>query len=276
MLAILKLGGSILCDKNIPFSIKWDNLERISMEIRNAIDYYDNINYRLNLIIIHGGGSFGHPIAKKYLKTSNELAKNNDDDKEANIVNKHKKEFYNMEKGFWDIQKAMRKFNNIVIDNLHDYDVPAVSIQPSSFIAFDKGKIHFDTYAVEGMIKRGLIPVIHGDIVLDDEHNYKIFSGDHALPYLTKKLKPNLSLHASDVDGVLDSNNNVIEKINSENINEVLKYLKPSDKNDITGGMYLKVMESYNSGIKTIIFNGNKKGNIYKALIGEVRGTEIN
>ena len=262
MLAILKLGGSILCDKNVPFSIKWDNLERISMEIRNAIDYYDTNDDKLNLIIIHGGGSFGHPVAKKYLNKDNK--------------NNNKKEFYNMEKGFWDIQKAMRKFNNIVINNLHDYDIPAVSIQPSSFIAFDKGEIHFDTYAIEGMIKRGLIPVIHGDIVLDGESNYKIFSGDHALPYLTKKLKPNLSLHASDVDGVLDSNNNVIEKINSENINNVLKYLKPSDKNDITGGMYLKVMESYNSGIKTIIFNGNKKGNIYKALIGKVKGTEIN
>ena len=86
MLAILKLGGSILCDKNIPFSIKWDNLERISMEIRNAIDSYNNNNDKLDLIIIHGGGSFGHPVAKKYLDNKNS-----------------KKEFYNMEKGFWDI-----------------------------------------------------------------------------------------------------------------------------------------------------------------------------
>lgn len=260
MFAILKLGGSILCDKNIPFSIKWDNLERISMEIRNAIDYYNSNVDKLDLIIIHGGGSFGHPIAKKYLKDKNN----------------NKKEFYNMEKGFWDIQKAMRTFNNIVITNLHNYDIPGVSIQPSSFIAFDGGKIHFDTHVIERMLKRGLTPVIHGDIVLDDENGYKIFSGDHALPYLTKKLKPNLSLHASDVDGVFDSNKKVIKKINSKNINDVLKYLKPSDKNDITGGMYLKVMESYNLGIKTIIFNGNKKGNIYNALIGDVNGTVIN
>jgi isopentenyl phosphate kinase len=275
MIAILKLGGSILCDKNIPFSIKWDNLERISMEIRNAIDYHDTNGNVLNLIVIHGGGSFGHPVAKKYLKDMSN--KNNNERNKHNKCNKNKKEFYNMEKGFWDIQRAMRKFNNIVIDNLHDYDVPAVSIQPSSFIAFDnKGEIHFDTYVIEGMLKRGLVPVIHGDVVLNGESSYKIFSGDHALPYLTKKLRPYLSLHASDVDGVLDSNNNVIEKINSENINNVLKYLKPSDKNDITGGMYLKVMESYNLGIKTIIFNGNKKGNIFNALIGKVKGTEIN
>ncbi len=267
MLAILKLGGSILCDKNTPFSIKWDNLERISMEIRNAIDYYVSNNDRIDLVIIHGGGSFGHPIAKKYLK---KIPHTKHD--EPNI-----KEFYNMKQGFWDIQKAMRKFNNIFIDSLHDYDIPAVSIQPSSFVAFDNKNIHFDTYVLKGMLKRGLIPVIHGDIVLSGGEGYKIFSGDHALPYLTRKLKPNLSLHASDVDGVYDFNKKIIEKITSENIKDVLKYLKPSDKNDdITGGMYLKVIESYNSGIKTIIFNGNKKMNIYNALIGNVKGTIIN
>jgi isopentenyl phosphate kinase len=259
LFAVLKLGGSILCDKNMPFSIKWDNLERISMEIKNAMEHYKENGKDLKLIIIHGGGSFGHPVAKKYKKEHG---------------------FENMDHGFWEIQKSMRRFNNIVIDTLQDYEVPAVSIQPSSFIAFnstDDSNLHFDTFAIEGMLKRGLVPVIHGDIVIDENNeNFKIFSGDHALPYLTKKLNPDLSLHASDVDGVLDSNLKVIERINSENIDEVLKFLKPSDKNDVTGGMYLKVMESYKLGIKTVIFNGNKKGNVYDALLKRVKGTFIN
>lgn len=37
MLTILKLGGSILSDKNVPYSIKWDNLERIAMEIKKRL-----------------------------------------------------------------------------------------------------------------------------------------------------------------------------------------------------------------------------------------------
>ena len=57
MIAILKLGGSILSDKNIPYSIKWDNLERIAMEIKNALDYYKNQDIDMKLIIVHGGGS---------------------------------------------------------------------------------------------------------------------------------------------------------------------------------------------------------------------------
>lgn len=68
MFAILKLGGSILCDKNVPYSINWENLENIAIEIKEAIEYYSSKNEDFKLIIVHGGGSFGHPVAKKYLK----------------------------------------------------------------------------------------------------------------------------------------------------------------------------------------------------------------
>jgi len=171
----------------------------------------------------------------------------------------------------------MRRLNTLIIDALHEYGIPGVSIQPSSFVAFKDDKIHFDTYVIEGMLKRGLIPVIHGDMVISNRKDYRIFSGDHALPYLSKKLKPDISLHASDVDGVLDPEGKVIKYVNSENIEEVVKYLKFSKKKDVTGGMYLKVMEAYRMGVKVLIFNGNKEGNIYKSLIGNYSiGTRIN
>ncbi|HIQ38661.1 MAG TPA: isopentenyl phosphate kinase family protein [Methanothermococcus okinawensis] len=256
MFAILKIGGSVLCNKDIPYSIKWDNLERVAMEIREAMDYYLKREEELKLILIHGGGSFGHPVAKRYIKNGR---------------------FENIDSGFWEIQKAMRRFNTLVIDALHEYGIPGVSIQPSSFVAFRGEEIHFDTYVIEGMVERGLVPVIHGDIVISNRKDYKIFSGDHALPYLSKKLKPDISLHASDVDGVLDLEGRVIKCINSENIREVVKCLKSSEKEDVTGGMYLKVMEAYRMGVKILIFNGNKRGNIYRSLIGDYSiGTKIN
>ena len=256
MFAILKIGGSVLCNKDVPYSIKWDNLERVAMEIRKAMDHYLNKGEELKLILIHGGGSFGHPVAKRYIKNSR---------------------FKDMDRGFWEIQKTMRRLNTLIIDTLHEYGIPGVSIQPSSFVAFREEEIHFDTYVIEGMLKRRLVPVVHGDIVISNREGYRIFSGDHALPYLSKKLKPDISLHASDVDGVLDPEGKVIKSINSENIEEVVKYLKFSKKKDVTGGMYLKVMEAYRMGIKVLIFNGNKEGNIYKSLIGDYSiGTRIN
>ena len=256
MMAILKLGGSILSDKNIPYSIKWDNLERIAMEIKNALDYYKNQDIDMKLIIVHGGGSFGHPVAKKYLKVEND-----------------KKIFINMEKGFWEIQKAMRRFNNIVIDTLQSYDIPAVSIQPSSFVVFGDNLI-FDTSAIKEMLKRNLVPTIHGDITVDDKNGYKIISGDDIVPYLANELKADLILYATDVDGVL-INNKPIKRIDKDNIDEILGYLSGSNSIDVTGGMRYKIEMIRKNKCRGFVFNGNKAKNIYKALLGEVEGTEI-
>ncbi|MHA1343672.1 MAG: amino acid kinase family protein, partial [Promethearchaeota archaeon] len=54
---ILKLGGSLLTDKNKPFSIRKQVLENVIQQI---------IDSGKKIILIHGGGSFGHPLAKKY------------------------------------------------------------------------------------------------------------------------------------------------------------------------------------------------------------------
>jgi len=256
MLTILKLGGSILSDKNIPYSVKWDTLERIAMEIKNALNYYKNQNKEIKLILVHGGGAFGHPVAKKYLKIEN-----------------GKKIFINMDKGFWDIQKAMRRFNNIVIDTLQSYDIPAVSIQPSSFVVFGD-KLIFDISAIKEMLKRNLIPVIHGDITVDNKNGYKIISGDDIVPYLANELKADLILYATDVDGVL-IDNKVIKKIDEKNINEILRYLSGSNSIDVTGGMRYKIEMIRKNKCRGFIFNGNKPSNIYKALLGDVEGTEI-
>ena len=58
---ILKLGGSILTNKDAIGEIDNENLSRVANEIRNALD-----NNPDDLIIVHGAGSFGHPPAKEY------------------------------------------------------------------------------------------------------------------------------------------------------------------------------------------------------------------
>ena len=55
---ILKIGGSVVTDKDGELAAKTEVINRIAEEIKRAdID---------NLILVHGGGSFGHPTAKKY------------------------------------------------------------------------------------------------------------------------------------------------------------------------------------------------------------------
>lgn len=52
---LLKLGGSLLTNKARAFSIRGAVLAGVASEISAAKE---------PLIVIHGGGSFGHPLAK--------------------------------------------------------------------------------------------------------------------------------------------------------------------------------------------------------------------
>ena len=58
---ILKIGGSILTNKNAVSEVDTKSLKRIASEIKSSLD-----NSFKELIIVHGAGSFGHPPAKKY------------------------------------------------------------------------------------------------------------------------------------------------------------------------------------------------------------------
>ena len=55
---ILKIGGSAITDKTGELAAKTEIINRLAEEIKRAdLD---------NLIMVHGGGSFGHPTAAKY------------------------------------------------------------------------------------------------------------------------------------------------------------------------------------------------------------------
>ena len=55
---IVKLGGSVITVKEREFTPDTRIIERVAQELASAMPQ--------SLIVIHGGGSFGHPVAKKY------------------------------------------------------------------------------------------------------------------------------------------------------------------------------------------------------------------
>jgi len=58
LVTIIKFGGSLITEKNSrQRKIKYDVLEFLCEEIAAVRDE--------KIIIIHGGGSYGHPVAKK-------------------------------------------------------------------------------------------------------------------------------------------------------------------------------------------------------------------
>jgi hypothetical protein len=61
-LVFLKLGGSLITDKNKPYTSRPDKFTQIAHEIKSALSR----NPDLQLILGHGPGSFGHFAVKDH------------------------------------------------------------------------------------------------------------------------------------------------------------------------------------------------------------------
>lgn len=282
---ILKLGGSILTNKDSKeVEVNYNNLNRITNEIKNALKNIRDVNNdsksdsknlsNEDLIIIHGAGSYGHPSAKKY-----------------NIGKSFSMEEYpEMRIGFSKTQNYVKKLNIAVCDVFIENALPCISIPPSSIITTTNKRIKtFNMNLMERYVQEGFIPIIYGDVVLDDELNIAVISGDQILQYIAKNIqtkglksvKKEVIL-GTDVDGVFTKNpkkyNNAkhIPKLSS--LDEI-EMFDSTTNIDVTGGMIGKIkelLELAEIGIESKIINANEPGAIFNALNNQkIKGTVI-
>ena len=261
MLIFLKLGGSLITDKNKPETACLDRINRISLEIVKAL----NIQPDIQLVLGHGSGSFGHTAANKY-RTRDGV--NND----------------NEWNGFIKVCKTARALNQIIMDSLYKAGAKAVSIPPSGSIITDKGiPIDWDIRPILHSLKAKIIPVIYGDVVYDKSKGGTILSTEELFRYLTLKLDPDRILIAGLEKGVWTDyiqKKKLIHKITPKTYPYLEKSIKKSFAVDVTGGMKTKieemlqiVMESVN--VEIIVFSAKKEEALFKALTGEIDGTII-
>lgn len=256
---ILKIGGSVITDKGEELAARMQDMNRLAEEIREA-----NVQ---NLIIIHGGGSFGHPLAQQY------------------AINSGFKE-ENQRIGFAETHHVMTVLNGLFMDALIWRNVPAVSITPSSCIITRNGRIQcFEDAPLKALLKMGFLPVLYGDAVLDTELGFAILSGDQLVSNIATRFDAKRIIIGVDVDGLYDADPKV-EKTAKMFKHLTLKELKRlQDKLgkptacDVTGGMFGKIIEllpAIEHGIPITVVNATKPNYIYKALKGEiVEGTLI-
>jgi len=257
--AILKLGGSVITRKDKPMTPNLQVIGRLAQEISRA--------HASSIVIVHGGGSYGHPIAKTY-----GIAEGFRD--QAQLV------------GFSRTHEAMVSLNKIVVGNLLDQGLPAFGMAPSSSTVTNEGRIQiFRAEPLTRAIRTGLIPVLYGDAVLDTDQGFAILSGDQIAAFLAVKLNAVRLIMGVDVDGLYDSDPKtnpsaqLISHLTLEELQELRGKIGESQSPDVTGGMLGKVSElmtPVSRGIQAVIVNALKPGNIYKALKGEeVVGTKI-
>ncbi len=260
---ILKIGGSILTNKDSKTSeVDASTLKRIASEIKASMD-----NSAKQLVIVHGAGSFGHPPAKKH-RIGEEFDKSQYPQKRL---------------GFCEIQNEVKKLNTFVCEAFIRQGLPVIALPASSFITATKKRItdgNLDLF--KNYLTRGFIPVIYGDVVLDDELEFCVISGDQLIQYLARNLSPDRVILATDVDGVYDKNPKThgdavfFDKFTSL---EDLDTLEGTTNIDVTGGMVGKIKELLylaDLGIESKIINAEVNDNIFKVLENrQVKGTII-
>jgi isopentenyl phosphate kinase len=241
---ILKLGGSVITDKSIPFSVRTKAVERIAREVKEA---------GKEVIIVHGGGSFGHPIAHEYgiqdgLKDPDQII------------------------GVAKTRLAMSELNQIIVESFVSEGLPAASIQTSAIFNCENKRIsEANIDIISEFLKIGIIPVLYGDVVIDMVHKVCILSGDQIVTYLARKFSPEKVILGSDVDGVLDKKGSVIEEIDHNNKKIVLDSIGPRG-GDVTGGMRGKVGELISlsdDGVSSVVINATQEGRLKNVLLGK-------
>ncbi|MCZ7402377.1 MAG: isopentenyl phosphate kinase, partial [Candidatus Methanoperedens sp.] len=230
-LIILKIGGSVITEKGSISRAREAEIDRISHEIAAFRKDSDS-----QLILVHGAGSFGHPQAMKYRLNEGFDAQ-----------------------GAYLTHASVNVLNSKVVESLNNAGLHALPVHPLSSCLLENGKlIDFQLGQIKVMLEKGIVPVLHGDVVMDRTKGASVLSGDRIIPYLALFLKASKIGAGSDVDGVLDEKEAVIKKITPFNFLDLKKSIKGSGSTDVTGGMLGKVselLELASKGVDSRIFN---------------------
>lgn len=249
-LILIKLGGSIITDKNKEFVAKGDNIKRLAKEIKESQKVFSG-----KIIIGHGAGSFAHIPAKKYQT------------KEGLINPKSLM-------GAAVTESAARQLNQILIDEFIKEKLPVFPFSPASFIFSDAesyNKSYIDP--IKNALLAGFLPVVYGDVVMDKKQGFTIFSTEKVFSILAGNLSKSYlirSVLVADVDGVYDKDGNTISVISRKNFDQLKNSIAGAKNIDVTGGMLHKVEESLKIAkeleIETVIINGKRSGELMKAI----------
>lgn len=245
-LALLKLGGSVVTHKDRPLSVNKKAIEDISRQL-----------HKINkpLIIVHGGGSFGHYYSVKY--------------------GMHTKPARYDLHGVSVVRCSMVELNDHIVRIMARNGLNPYTVQPSSLLNGPR-ILRSSVLELNSLAKNGLIPVTHGDILHHKGSSYYILSGDALMTILTRYLKPDIAVFAVNVDGIYSDmrSRKLIRELTPDHRTEFSQV-----KADVTGSMGRKVKEAFKisaMGIDVMMVNGLKPDRIAKALTGRsVEGTLI-
>lgn len=232
---LIKLGGSVITNKERPLSPRIATIQKIARQLKRI---------REPIIIVHGGGSFGHYWSVKYGMHT-------------------KPARYDMH-GVAVVKNSMVELNKIILNRLAEARLDPYCLPPTDFMSGGKpitGKIK----EIKKIAQSGLVPVTFGDALWYGDGKSYILSGDRIMSILAKVLRPRLCIFVLNVDGLYSDfkKKDLIGQMRggAVSIDDIPM--------DVTGGMKRKVEEATNIskiGLPVFFVNGNKPERIVAAV----------
>jgi isopentenyl phosphate kinase len=259
---LLKLGGAVITNKEIPNQLRIDVLKRLVSEIAQAKKEKD-----ICLVLGNGVGSFAHVPASHY-KTIDGFISD-----ESPI-------------GMAITQDSAARINRAVVKMCLEHELPAVTVAPSnSLVTASRQASSYFSEVFEEYMRRDLLPVTYGDVIADRDQGCTIWSTDTVFSFFARQFHQNgwkvdHIIHVTEADGVWkNTEKEIYSHISPSMREEVKKNITATKGFDVTGGMWHKIEESLSLtdlGIKVTIMSGLKPGNLFKALTGDTTiGTTI-
>jgi isopentenyl phosphate kinase len=255
----IKLGGGLISDKSSMKKFNPDAVERVV----DAIFPISELG--VSIILVHGAGSFGHLLAKKWKIAEGMKTEISKDQREA----------------VEEIRSDMRELNELIIDKFTERGLACIGHPPSEW-AIGTGARFMGDISVFERAPGEPIPVTFGDVVeTDDEREFGILSGDDLMFRLSTELDVTHSIFLiGDADGVMS-------RPPSEEGSELITHLRSElemegvhDADiDVTGGIRLKIeraLEISKEVDEVWIIDGRKPNRILELLTsGQTKGTKI-
>jgi len=248
-LVFLKLGGSLITDKARPYTPRREVITRLATEIQQALQARPG----LSLVLGHGSGSFGHQAAMLH---------------GTHLGVRDPREW----QGFAQVAAAAAQLSRLVADTLLEKGIPVFSVQPSASARCHDGHLaDLDVHPILEALRWDLVPLVYGDVALDDVRGGTIVSTEDLFVYLAHQLRPDRILLAVTTAGVLDRQQQPLPAVTSTTLPGLRDVLSGSAAIDVTGGMADKVEKMVTlveelPGLVVQVFSGLEPTLVRRAL----------
>lgn len=245
MITLVKIGGSVLTDKQRPLVFQRVYARSVAADIRLS---------RTVPVLVHGTGSWAKAIGRHYHRDGG---------------------WFRDATGFQLTSLRIRRLQEALAAALRDEGVVCCPLQANAIVHRSGGTLDFyDTGPIERLVEAGVSPLLCGDVLVEGPGTFRIVSSDAIAVAIARRMRVSDCVFATDVDGVWDAAGQLVPEVTEPEL-----AANDSDRRDVTGGMSAKIpaaMDIATTGARTTIVNGRVSGRVRDALVRRpVTGTRV-